>query len=287
MAIAVTAVLAIVAVKNDVDFLSTLALALAVLAFVIQIIVFIAQSAAAGQQLARAEELHGSTLRALAAIEEKAEGTRQTVNVINDRVLGVALGKVLPDAEAAGVPLASPQVTRRIAAIVNSQEADGAERPPGLAHRRAPGAAHSSAAQLPLPSSREIDDLMELMRQLNDDDLYEMDRLGEDFERFGNATGRSIGHGVAYMNAKRAQKLHGLKLIRKINPIWGNEPVYVLTDRGLQVSAALRSAQLPVELRTDELETIRERLKQELARTAELLAGGNDDLPVETATADS
>ena len=89
------------AIKN-VDYLSTLALVLAVLAFVIQIIVLLAQSAASNQQLARAEELHTATARALAAIEEQAEGTRQTVSTINERIFVVLFGKAGEEVEAAG-----------------------------------------------------------------------------------------------------------------------------------------------------------------------------------------
>jgi Kef-type K+ transport system membrane component KefB len=60
-AVASLAALAIVASLKDADTLSTVALALAVLAFAIQIVVFIAQASTASQQMVRAEQLNKET----------------------------------------------------------------------------------------------------------------------------------------------------------------------------------------------------------------------------------
>lgn len=63
--------LAVVATIASADTLSVVALALAVMAFVVQIIVFIVQGNAASQQAADTAALNAQTLRALATIEEK------------------------------------------------------------------------------------------------------------------------------------------------------------------------------------------------------------------------
>ncbi|MEV6816510.1 hypothetical protein [Micromonospora sp. NPDC051296] len=56
-----TGTLAIVVPVKDVDTLSTIALALAILAFVIQIIVFIAQSWTSGQQMLQSQAINSDT----------------------------------------------------------------------------------------------------------------------------------------------------------------------------------------------------------------------------------
>lgn len=75
------------------DVLALVALCLAVLAFLVQIFVFIVQTFSSNQQLLRAEQLNGSTARALATIEEKAEGTRLAVARLDDRILAAAFGQ--------------------------------------------------------------------------------------------------------------------------------------------------------------------------------------------------
>jgi purine-cytosine permease-like protein len=59
LSLGLLATLAIVVGVKHVDILSTVALALAILAFVVQLIVYIVQSASASQQLADAHKLHG------------------------------------------------------------------------------------------------------------------------------------------------------------------------------------------------------------------------------------
>ncbi|MEU4472085.1 hypothetical protein [Micromonospora sp. NPDC023888] len=69
-----------------------MALALAVIAFVAQIIMFIVQAAAANDQQEKAQEVYAQTMRALTLIEEKMEGTRQTVHTMSEKLLTRVLG---------------------------------------------------------------------------------------------------------------------------------------------------------------------------------------------------
>lgn len=248
VSIAVTAVLAIVAVQNDIDFLSTLALALAVLAFVIQIIVFIAQSASGSQQVARAEELHGLTTRALAAIEEKSEGTRQTVNVMSERMFDVAVGKVRPEAKAAGMRLDSREVRREIEDLLRAAQAPSqlspvptASAPLPLAQRRP--VVERRGAKLPIPNETEVDELVEVLGRLDDGELIELNSFGLDYERYGGAKESQTGHGYSYMSD--AVKFYELGLAKKTVASWSDEIIYVLTDRGRKAAALLRSDRLP------------------------------------------
>jgi hypothetical protein len=94
-------VLVVVSAIDDESALSTVALALAILAFSIQIIVFVAQQNLAAEQGRRSEELYGKTQSLLAEIKEKTAGTQVDVRRISDRtermVEGV-LSKGLADA---------------------------------------------------------------------------------------------------------------------------------------------------------------------------------------------
>ena len=107
----------IVSIK-DVDLLSTVALGLAILAFVVQLIVYIVQTAAANQQLLQSQQLHGATLRILAEIEEKSAGTQATVRTISERLLAHVLGKAIPEASAQGLTVESHEFSTRVADLV-------------------------------------------------------------------------------------------------------------------------------------------------------------------------
>lgn len=67
--------------------LATVALSLAILSFVIQIILFLAQGLTTNQQMFRAEQIHVLTTTALAAIAEKAESAHETLGRV-ERTIG-------------------------------------------------------------------------------------------------------------------------------------------------------------------------------------------------------
>jgi hypothetical protein len=79
LALASTSSLAIVATIVKADALSTIALALAILSFIIQIGLFIAQSWTSGQQVLHSEELNSDTRAILAEVRENARGTNQMI----------------------------------------------------------------------------------------------------------------------------------------------------------------------------------------------------------------
>jgi hypothetical protein len=69
------------------DALSTIALALAILSFIIQIGLFIAQSWTSGQQVLHSEELNSDTRAILAEVRENARGTNQMISDQFEKVL--------------------------------------------------------------------------------------------------------------------------------------------------------------------------------------------------------
>lgn len=78
-------VLVVATALNGESALATVALALAILAFTAQLILFVAQHALATEQARRSEEIFGLTQRVLAEISEKASGTQIEVQRISDR----------------------------------------------------------------------------------------------------------------------------------------------------------------------------------------------------------
>lgn len=99
MTVAALAALVTVASINDADELSTVALALAVLAFAAQLVVSLAQGQAATRQEAENRRIASDTQAALAEIRASTAGLMTTVGTQYDRVLDAVL-RTLPAAVA-------------------------------------------------------------------------------------------------------------------------------------------------------------------------------------------
>src|SRR3954453_17690589 len=80
VALACLGSLVVVGSIKDVDTLSTVALALAVIAFVAQLIVFVVQTAAANSQMLQSHELFATLQRLLGEMGERTRGTEATVS---------------------------------------------------------------------------------------------------------------------------------------------------------------------------------------------------------------
>lgn len=102
VAVASLSSLVVIAAIDDVDVLSTVALSLAILAFVVQIMIFLAQTWAAAQQRAQNEELNAETRVVLSKVEESVRGTQAAITDQFDRVLGVALQRTAAETQAVG-----------------------------------------------------------------------------------------------------------------------------------------------------------------------------------------
>lgn len=87
LALASTSSLAIVTTLSHVNALATIALALAILSFIIQIGLFVAQSWTSGQQVLHSEELNSDTRAILAEVRENARGTNRLISDQFERVL--------------------------------------------------------------------------------------------------------------------------------------------------------------------------------------------------------
>lgn len=236
--------LAIVATIARADALSVVALALAVLAFVVQIIVFIVQGNSASQQAADAAALNAQTLRALAAIEAKSEGTRETVGIISDRLLDFALNKAASEAD----PNNPGEAIQGIDASVLERAQEVIESRPngGSLSERATPPSISPPSKNALDktfldrrlSNSEVGEAAAIINELSKDilSLVSIDYLGKDLLKAEKA-GREGQAGLTTVN--RAVELHEKGLIKRVKPQWSSKPLLVLSDKGKLVANAL------------------------------------------------
>jgi hypothetical protein len=230
----------IIATINKADTLSVVALGLAIIAFVIQILIFIVQAAAAAQQDLHAQEIYGSTLRALATIEEKSEGTQRAVSTINDRMLVALLGKAIPEAASMGLPISSPEFSDAVA-----------ERVGELANQARKSS--SSASQTPdkqqdepqqdddfiytFPSNKEVQEALPALLELDMEAVSGLRYLGQDYSH------SSINRGLRAIPG--AAQLHEKGLVRRVRKAWSRDPIYILTPRGQTAARILLARDTP------------------------------------------
>lgn len=264
--------LAIVATIREVDSLSVIALALATLAFVIQIILYVVQSNSATQQSIRSEEIYGATLKALAAIEEKTEGTRQAVTGSSERMIEALIGKFIPEAESAGVRLDSTQFSEKLAEriAVSLDARDGADAADSSGNRVSLSAS-SSARRIRRPAEPSespfaerdrirkehaqlldrfpagdaaIANCVSIMSTLDDEALEDLARLVNDEQRYGPPAVDQTSGGLQYLSS--ADILTEKGLVRRIRVKWGStSAVFILSDLGRLAGRILASPSVP------------------------------------------
>ncbi|WP_454083967.1 hypothetical protein [Georgenia sp. Marseille-Q6866] len=276
--------LAVTVASGHADFLSTLALALAVIAFVVQIIVFIAQTSFSAGQLLRAEEVHGSTMRALAAIEEKTEGTRQTINTMNDHMLAAFVEKSTPPSPTHSKHSVNTDVGRRVADLIAGTPAVE-PRTAATARTRTSGTTkkRTASAGLPLPDGERMRNASEALASLSGQEVTDLEWLAEDYLRFGHhPPDARVGHGVSEGTVARG--LYEKGLAKKVRATWGSNPiVWVLTDLGRDAGAILVAPIVPNDL-PEGARAARKALADEKEALEEILESAREtdaDIPIE------
>lgn len=279
-ALAALILTAIVATIEKADTLSVVALGVATIAFVIQIIVFIVQAAAASEQSLRAQELYGSTLKVLAAIEEKTEGTSRTVSTINDRMLSALIEKAIPEAVASKGSINSPNFSAEVAERVVGLIAEAPDLRMQLFRE---SDSRSSEEPLLRGSPKEItfpngDDVRRILPKIADlapsDGLFDLRMLGRDWTRYG--TDSDLAGIPTVANAKR---LHDRGLVRRVRRPWFSaSPVFVVSQDGQLAARMLLSKDIPSNVPT-ELVALREALRVTAIEGAEGDASG--EIPIE------
>jgi hypothetical protein len=120
VAVVSVAALAVVASLKNADLLATVALTLALLSFVLQILIFIVQTSATNSQLVQSQHIYGETSALLSRIQAQVEGARSTVDRMSDRLLEAALGKATAETE--GSPAVDPAAfARRVREIIEPE----------------------------------------------------------------------------------------------------------------------------------------------------------------------
>jgi hypothetical protein len=241
--IAITActIAAIVATVKNADTLSVVALGVAVIAFIIQIIVFIVQAAAASEQSLRAQELYGSTIKVLATIEEKSEGTRMAVSTINDKMLGALIGKFtsVPDGQVGSLPVGS---ITEFARAVNESGRSIAGSSRAIARSEAAGE-NRQANEIIFPDNKDLVPLLSIIDELAKSMIYlpvNMETYAEDWLQSGSNSQLS---GIGVLTG--TEELYGLGLLRRVRRTWAKGPVFTLSDDGKIVARAILAQTIP------------------------------------------
>lgn len=230
----------IVSSIRDVDTLSVVALGLAVVAFVIQIITYIVQAASAARQERDAIAINGSTLRALALIEEKAEATRQVVDTMNQRVVGAIIDKVSVE-QAVSSDKSDSEPSIEIRRAFTSAILSG---------RKSPSAAPFSSGSFELmsrdasmsetPTGTRLRAAIDALAEAPEDRVWTIRRLGKDQARTGGSPpGTPFGPGVRSLRG--AQELYKAGIVRRVSSGPEGAPVFVLTELGKDVARVLLS----------------------------------------------
>lgn len=265
---------AIVVTTKNADTLSVTALGLAVIAFIIQIIVFIVQASIATQQQIQAQEVYGSTVKALAAIEAKAEGTERTVTTINEKMLEAILGKALPITRSAGVSPDSPKFPAAVAEnVARLAEVAEFENTPGLPRpviKKEVSESGDGIFTKPVTLD-EANLAIKVLEGLDGQALEDLYDLSQDYKNYINSPTR-FTPGIEALTM--AEDLYERGLIKRIVAEWNDRPIFVFTPLGLLAARTLLAKHVPREVEL-EVSQLRQRLTAELTRTAEIL---NEDL---------
>ena len=264
-ALACLATLVIVVSVKGIDALSTVALALAILAFVVQIIVYIVQSAEVARQSVQSRELHAQLIALVSQLDERAQGTQQSVERISTRLLEAIIGKATGE----GLDISSPEFARRVASGMAGGQSDqtpsitgqvshprvelrgsgedGLEYPPPLD----PSEAAAIQAEMRTPiSAAEVEDVREAIADYDDSELWDLLRFSRDLITT-TKPGASLGPGLTIGELHRVER-DGL--IEKL-PGW---KLYTLSPAGRKIGRII-TAGLQVPDDAPDLEELRTR----------------------------
>ena len=230
-AIALTslATLVVVASIKDVEALSTVALSLAVIAFVAQLIVFVVQTGAASQQMLQSRELHAELLRLLGEMGERAKGTEAAVTTINERLLEAALGKALGGREGTG-PVDPRAIASQVASMLNERAGESLRSPNEIVDLAASQAARERLLSYPTSASP---DTVAVLETLSPQALGSLRAYGQDEVDYA---GRKIGPGWVPDRFAGSSELISAGLLE---PRASGSPIHVLSEAGREAARLL------------------------------------------------
>lgn len=171
---------------RGVDLLSIVALALAILAFTIQIIVFAIQAADAASASRRSLELHAQLTSLLSEVRERTGSTQKSVDSINERLLEAIIGKKIGKSRPGDLIGGSEDFAEEVVAeYVRAAETVAEPRRRPVTNTFAPPLPDEEAASLQAemkrwPSDAEAPEIIESLGQMNDEEAIDVIRLAKD-----------------------------------------------------------------------------------------------------------
>lgn len=248
IALASLGTVVVIASINDVDTLSTVALALAIIAFVAQLIVFVVQSASASSQLTQSQELFGNIRALLVEVSERAEGTRTTVTSINERLLEAALGKAISEKGDRPSGLNVRDVAREVAAALTlaEEQATGTDDSEGFLPRRpSPEDQRIIQSFLTFPDPAEAAASLEVLQSLDGFTLRRLITFAEDEVR-SRSPGSSLDPGLSGdIDPDDPLFVNGLIIEAPESRSLAGRPIRVLSQRGREAARLLTAVDTP------------------------------------------
>jgi hypothetical protein len=239
LALACLAALAVIASIKKAETLATVALALAVVTFVAQLIVFVVQASAANSQMLQARALHTQLLKLLGEMGERQKGTDAAVARIDEQLLEVALGKTLGDGDKTGADARA--IATETAALINTRAVSPENRPNVEGQLPAieihDEAAHTSAeARLSAVPEADLDAVFKVLEDLPAGAKNALLDYARDEIRY---TGTNYATGMPPYSPER-QELVAQRLIDA-----RHASLATLTDLGRDAAAVLMTKEAP------------------------------------------
>jgi hypothetical protein len=261
--------LVIVASVRGADTLATTAIALAIITFIVQLIVYVAQAEQSRRENELTQTLHGELRSNLAGLTASAEGTNATMATINEKVLDRALEQtgsskleVLPEGF-------TRDVARNVAELVRQSEpsAQGAEDAdfrtefPAKSWGRDEDQRVIELLSTWPTDAEEVDQLRSYVEGLPDDAAFVLSRFAEDEKTFRDPD-QAIAPALNAPKGPFGRPLYDRGLIEDIGKSAYGSELTSLTEAGRRAARAFTAAGDPPDAIADLVRQLRTQASQ-------------------------
>lgn len=234
VAVAALTTLVIVVAIREADLLSVVALALAIIAFSAQLIIYIVQAGESASATRRSLELHVQLSGLLSELRERTGSTQRSVDSINSRLLEAVIGKTQRRPGHEAPEEFAERVAETYAAVSQSAVASPARSVRQQRFSNAfpdplPGAEAKRIREFmsSWPEAEEIDEISEILEGLDDDSVVGLTNYASDLlssTQPNAAFGPGLGSDRPELMASGLiEKIRGWKL-------------YTLTEKGMRAA---------------------------------------------------
>jgi hypothetical protein len=223
---------ATIATVHDSNSLATIALALAIIAFICQLIIFSVQTWQSGEQLRQAERLNSETSGLIAEMRTRLEGTHQMVTSQYQELLHLAVLKADATDLKAGIVSAENPVTRATAAEIIREVLPAVE----TEHASSSSVDRNEVASLLVwPQLQDTRRAFEMLHPLNDTELNSF-MVNVNLDTLSRLVGTEP---VSDKASFTDEPLINFGLIAELPSDPGEKPKVRLTERGRVASRIL------------------------------------------------